>query len=479
MTLTVEVPPGRTAERAYVLGVLLGERLGQEWQLRVADRPDVRITAGEQTPAVLLPDVLFAADGPGWLTPESLPVPPLPTVAIPAGGHVPVLFGCRATGPARPTEPGEIRLEVDLLGGAFFLLTRYEEAVLPDRDQHDRFPAAASLAHRAGFLDVPVVDAYTELLWAALTRCWPRLRRPESGYRVLLTHDVDDPLSTLGRRPADLARQLAADLVRRRDPGLAGRRVRAMLDRGPGHLRDPHNTFDFLLDTSARAGLTSAFYFQSHAVPDHPAGAHYTLDHPYIAALMRRIAKHGQEIGYHAGFGTYRDPERTATEFHRLRDAAQRLGVHQPSWGGRQHYLQWTVPQPGGTGRAPGWTTTARWPSPTRSASARDLPRVPGLRPGCRRPLALRERPFQVMDVTLFGYQRLSPAAAREAVLASPSSAAATGARWGCSGTTTRTCAPTASRPGTPTWCRPSPAENDSQLRTTHSCQRSTSNVSA
>jgi hypothetical protein len=35
-----------------------------------------------------------------------------------------------------------------------------------------------------------------------------------------------------------------------------------------------------------------------------------------------------------------------------------------------------------------------------------------------RQRLGLRERPFQVMDVTLFGYLSLGPAAARDAVLA-------------------------------------------------------------
>ena len=36
-----------------------------------------------------------------------------------------------------------------------------------------------------------------------------------------------------------------------------------------------------------------------------------------------------------------------------------------------------------------------------------------------RRPLRLRERPFQVMDRTVFAYMGLSPDAARDAILAS------------------------------------------------------------
>ena len=36
-----------------------------------------------------------------------------------------------------------IRLPIDIFGAAFFMLSRYEEAVLPDRNHHERFTATA------------------------------------------------------------------------------------------------------------------------------------------------------------------------------------------------------------------------------------------------------------------------------------------------------------------------------------------------
>jgi hypothetical protein len=415
MTLVVDVPPGREAERRYILDVVLSQWLGLPWRLRVRDRRDVRLHLDDPAAGgVTVADVLFAADGPGWLSAASLPVTPLSTVDLDGGPPIPVIYGRAPTGAA----PGatEVRLDVDVFGSAFFMLSRYEEVVSTERDRYGRFPAAASLAQRAGFLHVPVVDAYVELLWKALARRWPRLRRTERRYRVLLTHDVDDPLSTLGRRPLDIARQFAADLALRHDPRLAGRRARALIGRRADHAFDPHNTFDFLLDTSEAAGLRSACYFQSHERPDHPAGAHYALDHPWICGLLRRVHERGHEIGYHAGLGTHLDPERTAAEFSRLRAAAERAGVDQQGWGGRQHYLQWTVP-----------TTWRNWDRAGldydcsvayadavgfRTGTCHEYPTF-DLAAGT--PLRLRERPFQIMDVTLFGYQRLSGAEALRA----------------------------------------------------------------
>ena len=244
MTLVVAVPDGYGAERRYVLDVVLSEWLGLDWRLAHHACPDVRITLADDTsdPAgcVTLPDGLFATAEDDWLTPTALPPADVPWVPVGttfegplrADDRLPVLHGAPAAGPPSQLVTADddgVQLHVDVLGGVFFLITRYEELLDAPRDRYDRYPAAASVAERAGFHDIPLADAYVELLWAALQRAWPRLTRTPSSYQVLITHDVDDPLATLGRTPALTARQLSADLVHRRDPGLAARRARAVL----------------------------------------------------------------------------------------------------------------------------------------------------------------------------------------------------------------------------------------------------------
>jgi hypothetical protein len=430
MTLLVRTPGGCPAERRYVLDVVLGEWLGLPWRLETAEHPEVRIGAGDDPagPAVTLPDVLFRVAESRWLTRSALPSVPLPRAVPGAAGagvldpaeRLPVLYGAPdADRPLVEPDAAGARLRVDVFGSVFALLTRYEEAVAGERDSYQRFPAATSLAARAGFLQVPLVDAYVELLWAALHRVWPRLTRRPRDYRVLLTHDVDDPLSTLGRRPALLARQLAGDLVRRRDPGLLLRRARALADARRGKLdRDPHNTFDFLMDTSERHGLRSAFYFLANNDVNPRGGRYDLVDHPWVQGLMGRVAGRGHEVGFHAGFGTYRDPERTAEEFGRVRRIAEDRGVRQQHWGGRQHYLQWSNPQTWRNWAEAGldYDCTLGFSEAVgfRTGTCHEYPVFDLL---ARRPLALRERPFQVMDVTLFGHLGLDRVAARATVL--------------------------------------------------------------
>lgn len=260
-------PPGRAAERAYAVRVLLGPdadvREGEvdRWELRCGERE------------VTLPDVFFRT--PDWLQPASLP----------ADGS---LYGD------------------DLLGNAFFVLTRYEEAVLPDRDEHGRFPAPASVLVREGLIEQPVVDE-----WAATLRRALGLE-PRGRFRVVPSHDVDYPFASARLRASELRR--------------GG--WRAALP------RDPFDTFDLLMDASERRGLRTAFY----VIADETI---YSLDDPKVRELLRRIHRRGHELGLHPGYSSFRDPEELRRQFERLVAVCAEEGIRQDAWGGRQHFLRW------------------------------------------------------------------------------------------------------------------------------------------
>ena len=422
----VHAPAGYAAERAYILDQVLGERLELAWQLRAHERSDVRITLqGEEAgAAVVLPDVLFATEPRDWLTASSLPPRPLDWRPVPEPGassreRLPVLFGPRPAPPSLVWEEGPVvHVGLDVFGSAFFMLTRYEELAVSDRDRFGRFPAASSLACAEGFVGLPVVDAYVELLASALRRRWPRMETPRSNFGLRITHDVDRPLSFLGRGVRGAAKQLAADAIVRRDTGLMARRVRswAGIPRGD-HRLDPDNTFDFLMKVSERYGMASAFYFLATEEKSSLEG-YYTLDHPWIRQLMAVAHRRGHEIGFHGGFHTYRDARRTQVEFERLRAAATESGVQQDGWGGRQHYLRWENPATWTNWEQAGLDYDSTLGFAERAGFRAGT--CHGFHPfqlGERRTLRLREQPLIVMDATLFEYMKLTPDAATAQVL--------------------------------------------------------------
>lgn len=392
-------PRGYASERHYAAQVVLGELLGLEHSLVEEERADVELTLVGEEGRVVLADVLFATPGDRWLAPDSLPRTPLARWRDAPGADrdLPVLYGEGRLEAADRTT----RSALDVFGSAFFMLTRYEEAALTERDARDRFPAAASLAAREGFLGRPLVDEYVELLWAALLRVWPRLDPPARTLRVLPSHDVDVPFASR-RVLRRLARAAAAGLVRRRDPRPALTWLRARTG------RDPFDTFDFLLDESERRGLKSTFFVMTG-----PAGpgdeGDYSIDDPRIRRLLRTAHARGHEIGLHPSYDTFRDGDQMRFERDELARACAEEGIEPAPLGVRQHFLRWENP------------TT--WQVADEAGFAYDstltFPEQPGFRCGTcreypafdlrsRRQLRLRERPLIVMDATLVEPQYLA-----------------------------------------------------------------------
>ena len=204
--IQVHLPPGMVREREYIVGVLLRDFLRLDYTLLPGSRGRYRLTL-DGNRYLELSDCFFPQSEHAWLKESSLPHGPLVHWRRPAAlsearlveETVPVVFGdAAALARFQPTAAG-IDLAIDIFGSAFHCLTRYEEAVLDERDAHGRFPAQASLAFREGFLGRPLVNEYAELLWACLRRLWPRLTRTRRQFAVRPTHDVDNPFRYLNR----------------------------------------------------------------------------------------------------------------------------------------------------------------------------------------------------------------------------------------------------------------------------------------
>jgi hypothetical protein len=413
-TLLVTHRDNFAAERAYVHDVVLDEFLGLRWERRGKRDGPVEITlAGAPDGRLLVEDRLFGIPEADWLTERSLPARPLadwdtsrasitPKLVC---SRLPVIYGDERRSNSFIDEADrEITLGIDIFGSIFFALTRYEEIVdAGHRDEHQRYPSSASLAYQEGFLDRPIVNEYVEVLRAALEKLWPRVPTRKRTLRERLSHDVDWPTHTTLSVPR-AAKMMLGDLVRRRDRELVRTRtatLRAQRRHNPAE--DPYNTFDFIMDRSEERGLQSAFYFMAGCT-DRRFDSTYTLDQPWIGALITRIHERGHEIGLHPSYQSFREPETIRAELDALLLACERLGVSQTAWGGRQHFLRWENPI---TWR--GWDEAG-----LAYDSSLGYSHDPGFRCGvcyeypvfdlgARQPLRLRERPLVVMEMSVVG----------------------------------------------------------------------------
>lgn len=403
--IRVRHPDNCSAERAYVFDVIFREFLGLEYTAVSADTDVVSLSVDDKTFCVA--DDFFQRCKNGWLDRSSLPTLPLSqwdtrelanNICL-VSPVIPVLYGrpsCHVSG-------SECHLGLDIFGSIFFMLSRYEEAIQSDRDKHDRFLFTTSVAYRAKFLGRPIVDEYVEILWAAMLRLWPGLKRKSRQSRMLVSCDVDHPYVCACDSVVVLVRELASDVFKHGSLRMALQTLlRSMRMRPCDPSSDPYlKNIDWIMDVNEKAGNRVAFYFITANLHSFRDG-HYSMDDPVIRDLLRRIAKRGHEVGLHASYNTYKDPAQTSREASVLRQVMAAEWIQQSMIGGRQHYLRW---QPLIT------------PSNLEAAgidydSSLCFADSPGFRCGTcheyqmyhlaeRRPLKLRQRPLIVMECSV------------------------------------------------------------------------------
>lgn len=337
-------------ESAYSYKVLLDNFLGLSLYVSDLNSPYVRISIGDDdSRALLVKNILEPWSGGDPIPWESFELRCLPmefdgVIPKPEEKDLPVLEAKGSSGRCSITRDGDIiTLDFDLFGTAFYILSRVEESVNPERDSHDRFPASASHALQNGYLHRPVVNEMVEILWDCLKALWPGMERKKREFQMKLTHDVDQPFRYRFLPPSNLFKNICGDLLKRKSLSLAVERGRDWFSVKTGALeKDPYYKFNLIMALGEKRGIADDFFFL--ASEDYFSERLYDISRPEITDLMKLIKGRGHNIGYHGSYSTYMAPSKIASEVHRLREISDNLGIQQSLWGGRQHYLRWKGP---------------------------------------------------------------------------------------------------------------------------------------
>jgi hypothetical protein len=236
-------------------------------------------------------------------------------------------------------------IHYDILGAAFWMMTRVEEIDSDDLDCYGRFPAIASHAYKYDYLDRPVIDEWLSILCQVVKCLWPRLPLIRHTFHVRVSHDVDNPSRYAFTTSGKLLRLMIGDIVKRKDVVTALKAPFLCMIPTTNQLNssDPYNTFDWIMDVSEKNNLKSAFYFicgRTNPLFD----GDYEIEHPAMRDLLRKINVRGHEVGLHPSYETYQRPELIEIEAERLKKVCADEGISQLEWGGRMHFLRWKTP---------------------------------------------------------------------------------------------------------------------------------------
>ena len=171
MIFQVLVPDSAISERQYIIPLILKEFLGIDVEL-TPDNAQKHVSITFENKTLNLPDTFFITYNQHRLKNASLPLLPLKKVdfcfnSLPKhlkGEAIPIIYGEQIPDESTIHPDNVLFLEIDIFGSAFFMLTRYEEAVIQDKDTHNRFPASASVAYKEGFINRPIINEYIDIL---------------------------------------------------------------------------------------------------------------------------------------------------------------------------------------------------------------------------------------------------------------------------------------------------------------------------
>src|SRR5699024_10704368 len=102
-------------------------------------------------------------------------------------------------------------------------------------------------------------------------------------------------------------------------------------------IKDPYDTFDWLMDLSDKVNIQSRFYFMSDDLKDYDN--RYDINGELAREIIKNIQQRGHVVGFHPGIQTYNDQEKWMKEKAQL-DNVVKYKINE----GRQHYLKFEVP---------------------------------------------------------------------------------------------------------------------------------------
>ncbi len=388
----IKIPSNNIEERKYIITIILDELLGIDYKIEIEDRKNYEIIL--QNGNKLIIEDHFFSKFPKDL--EYLQLENIPK-KIEFGKNwfiveenIPIIYGINKL----ITNAQSISCGIDVFASSFFMLTRWEEYVNTIRDNHNRFPAYASLAYQNNILDRPIINEYIEMLWNMLRYLGINQKRKKRDFKLILTHDVDHVFkysSWINR-----VKEIGGDIAKRRNFKLAYFHFMRQIEVSMNRKRDPFDTFDYLMDISERNNTKSYFFLHSSIISKYDNN-----NSRFLKQIAEKIKKRGHNIGYHPSYDTYNNKKLFKKEKAKIESL-----INEELKFGRQHYLRFEIP-----------TTWQLWEENKMEwDSTLSYADKEGFRCGIcypfsvfniltRKKLELKERPLIVMDVSLTSYQ--------------------------------------------------------------------------
>jgi len=222
-------------------------------------------------------------------------------------------------------------LPFDPFAAGFYLVSRYEEYLPHDRDEHGRFDPKNSIAYKKGFLTEPVVNIWAQKIAAIIKAKYPGFTFPEKSFHYIPTIDIDNAyafvekglIRTIGGYARSALYLDAYEIIDR---------TRVL----SGWKKDPFDTYDYLLQISGKYNLKPIYFFllADYGYRD----KNVPVKSRKFRSLIRSIGEYA-EVGIHPSYSSYKKPEKISRELDCLSEILNKRITKS-----RQHFLKLSFP---------------------------------------------------------------------------------------------------------------------------------------
>jgi len=217
----------------------------------------------------------------------------------------------------------------DLLGAAFWLLSRYEEYLPHKSDVYNRFHYKSSLAYQYEFLHMPLVNLWLAELKKLLAEKFPELVFKEREYNFLSSIDIDNVYKY---KHKGFVRTLAG-LISDKSLKKSKQRLRIILEKD----KDPYDCYDFLIQAHKKTDTKAIYFF---LLGDYgPNDKNHSSSDLRFQSLIKHLADYSM-VGVHPSFGSNGNLRQLKVEASRLGNITHKLITKS-----RQHFAMLKFPQ--------------------------------------------------------------------------------------------------------------------------------------
>jgi hypothetical protein len=288
-------------------------------------------------------------------------------------------------------------LPFDPFAMTFYLVTRYEEYLNENTDEHDRFSDSENILIRLGLHQKPVVDQMAYWIAEKISEQFPDFKIKKRTFQLITTIDIDNAWAFKNKSLIISLGGIAKAVFHRHWDELKQRTVVFL-----GLRNDPYDTYKYILETyHSKLDHLMFFFLIGDRNQFDKNISHKNKPFRKLIGSLASVCK----VGIHPSYASNDKSWLYETEKERLEKI-----IHQPVTRSRQHYLKLKFPK--------------NYQNLLKSGITDDytmgFPSLAGFRSGTCTPFPffdlsrntsteLQIHPFQTMDVTLKNYLHLDP----------------------------------------------------------------------